>query len=369
LLLLFLHWIIAGSVNLWDFDRITYIGPEKGAYFHEKFQRDKPFDVQKLRRARAIKKVPAKERRRLEKLKEDQQKQTLQKERDGEGLQSDIGNSGKDGKMKQETAKKDSSVKRGIPSSSKPRTKDVVSSHPSVSLSLPSLPDQKGHGTVDPWIATTMEQEENNDFFYTSGSSFSRGGGGVTARPMTIPSRLSYFYPLEHLPMNSFQHEDDMTTQEEEQYPTLTMGDDMLMMDHASQEVAFSLLHTSSTCTKAGLENEFMPLFQELLVADEDPIGFSQNTADALQTTAGSSSLEEQDSPVLSSVEIELEREDERGYRSEEKSWGCLSSSSSASSLLASPSTTEDTYAMPLSRHVSSSSMEDGGTSLSSSQW
>lgn len=53
-------------VNLWGFERITVVGPEKGAYFHPHFQRDLPLVVEKLRRVRAIPKIPAKERRRRE---------------------------------------------------------------------------------------------------------------------------------------------------------------------------------------------------------------------------------------------------------------------------------------------------------------
>lgn len=55
-------------MNLWGFDRNTSVGPEKGAYFHPFFQRDEALVVEKLRRVRAIPKVPAKERRRRQAL-------------------------------------------------------------------------------------------------------------------------------------------------------------------------------------------------------------------------------------------------------------------------------------------------------------
>ena len=61
------------SVNLWGFDRNTSIGPEKGAYFHPCFQRDQILVVEKLRRVRAIPKIPAKERRRRQALLKQQQ--------------------------------------------------------------------------------------------------------------------------------------------------------------------------------------------------------------------------------------------------------------------------------------------------------
>lgn len=54
------------TVNLWGFDRITAIGPNKGAYRHPNFQRDQPLRVESLRRIRAIPKIPAKIRRKLE---------------------------------------------------------------------------------------------------------------------------------------------------------------------------------------------------------------------------------------------------------------------------------------------------------------
>lgn len=52
---------------------MTHLCPEKGAYFHPNFLRDEPLHIDKLRRVRAIKKVPAKERRRLEALKKGKQ--------------------------------------------------------------------------------------------------------------------------------------------------------------------------------------------------------------------------------------------------------------------------------------------------------
>lgn len=56
---------LCSTVNLWGFDRITAIGPLKGAYIHPRFQRDLPLCVENLRRIRAIPKVPAKVRRTL----------------------------------------------------------------------------------------------------------------------------------------------------------------------------------------------------------------------------------------------------------------------------------------------------------------
>lgn len=55
-------------MNLWGFDRSTAVGPGKGAYFHPNFQRDEALVVEKLRRVRAIPKIPAKERRRRQAL-------------------------------------------------------------------------------------------------------------------------------------------------------------------------------------------------------------------------------------------------------------------------------------------------------------
>ena len=71
--MLFVFRRVILSVNLWGFDRNTSIGPEKGAYFHPCFQRDQPLVVEKLRRVRAIPKIPAKERRRRQALLKQQQ--------------------------------------------------------------------------------------------------------------------------------------------------------------------------------------------------------------------------------------------------------------------------------------------------------
>lgn len=68
------------SVNLWGFDRNTSVGPEKGAYFHPFFQRDQTLVVEKLRRVRAIPKIPAKERRRRQALLKPQQSQSQAQE-------------------------------------------------------------------------------------------------------------------------------------------------------------------------------------------------------------------------------------------------------------------------------------------------
>lgn len=56
------------QLNLWGFDRIVKNGLEKGAYYHMHFLRDEPLVIHKMRRVRAIKKVPAKERRRRQAL-------------------------------------------------------------------------------------------------------------------------------------------------------------------------------------------------------------------------------------------------------------------------------------------------------------
>lgn len=56
------------TVNLWGFDRIVQPGSEKGAYFHEHFLRGQPLIINQMRRIRAIKKIPARERRRREAL-------------------------------------------------------------------------------------------------------------------------------------------------------------------------------------------------------------------------------------------------------------------------------------------------------------
>lgn len=56
------------QLNLWGFDRIVKSGSEKGAYYHMHFLRDQPLVIQKMRRIRAIQKMPAKERRRRQAL-------------------------------------------------------------------------------------------------------------------------------------------------------------------------------------------------------------------------------------------------------------------------------------------------------------
>jgi hypothetical protein len=71
-------WATSLSVNLWGFDRNTSVGPDKGAYFHPFFQRDQTLVVEKLRRVRAIPKIPAKERRRRQALLKPQQQSQSQ---------------------------------------------------------------------------------------------------------------------------------------------------------------------------------------------------------------------------------------------------------------------------------------------------